>query len=52
MFGTVAIDTNVMVSALMQADSTPRRVLQACLQRHCRAVMGSALLTEYERVAD
>ena len=50
MIDTVVVDTNVMVSALMKADSAPRRVLQACLQRQCQALMGNALLAEYEAV--
>lgn len=50
MLETVVVDTNVIVSALMKADSTPRRVLQACLQRRCRTLVGNALLAEYEDV--
>ena len=50
MVEVVVVDTNVMVSALMKSDSTPRRVLRACLQHQCQPLMGNALLAEYEDV--
>ena len=50
MVAAVVVDTNVMVSALLKADSIPRRVLRACLQRQCRPLVGNALMAEYEDV--
>jgi putative PIN family toxin of toxin-antitoxin system len=47
----VVIDTNILVTALLRGGGTGRAVLRACLQGHYQAVIGPALLAEYEEVA-
>ncbi len=44
------VDTNVIVSALLRADSVPRRVLRVCFERKVRPLVGNALFSEYEAV--
>ena len=46
----VVIDTNVFISALLKADSTPRHILRLCLQQKVTPIMGAALFHEYEEV--
>ena len=48
MVARLVVDTNVVVSALMKADSTPRHMLRVCLERRCQPLMGNALLAEHE----
>lgn len=44
------IDTNIFISALLRADSTPRQVLRLCLSGQVTPLMGNALYLEYEEV--
>jgi predicted nucleic acid-binding protein len=44
------LDTNVLVAALLRGGGCARAVLRACLRGHHRAVLGPALLSEYEGV--
>ncbi len=46
----VVIDTNIFVSAVMNADGAPRAVLRLALQREIRPIFGNALFSEYEDV--
>jgi len=46
----VVIDTNIFVSAIMNAHSAPRQVIRLCLRGEVRPLMGNALLAEYEDV--
>lgn len=46
----VVIDTNIFVSALMNARGAPRAVLRLALERQIVPVFGNALLREYEDV--
>jgi putative PIN family toxin of toxin-antitoxin system len=46
----VVVDTNIFVSALMNADGAPRQVIRLCLERSLSALMGNALFSEYEDV--
>lgn len=46
----VVIDTNIFVSALMNADGAPRAVLALALQRQIEPAFGNALFAEYEDV--
>lgn len=46
----VVIDTNVFVSAVMAAETAPRKVLRLCLAGTVRPLMGNALFAEYEDV--
>lgn len=43
-------NTNVLISALLRGGAAPRAVLRACLAAHYQAVVGPALLAEYEDV--
>ncbi len=47
---TIVLDTNVLVAALLRGGGTARAVLRACLQAQYQAVLGPALLAEYEDV--
>ena len=44
----VVIDTNIFVSALMNAAGAPRAVLQLALKREVLPVIGNALFNEHE----
>ena len=46
----VLLDTNVLVAALLGGGGNARRVLRACLNDQYQAVLGPALLAEYEDV--
>ena len=46
----VVIDTNIFVSALMNARGAPRALLRLALERQIVPVFGNALLREYEDV--
>ena len=46
----IVLDTNVFVSALLRADSSPREVVRLCLEKRVGTLMGNALLMEYEDV--
>ena len=45
----VVVDTNVFISACLGGDYATQ-VLRACLSGRCQALMGTALLMEYEAV--
>jgi putative PIN family toxin of toxin-antitoxin system len=46
----VVIDTNIIVSALMNPSNAPRHVLRMCLNREITPLIGSALFMEYRDV--
>jgi putative PIN family toxin of toxin-antitoxin system len=46
----VVIDTNIIVSALMNPSNAPRQIVRMCLNREIRPLIGSALYTEYRDV--
>ncbi|WJR68417.1 putative toxin-antitoxin system toxin component, PIN family [Neorhizobium sp. CSC1952] len=46
----VVIDTNIFVSAVMNADGAPRHVIRLCLRDEIRPLMANALFSEYEDV--
>jgi uncharacterized protein len=46
----VVVDTNILVSALMNPLNAPRQVLKMCLNREIKPLIGSALFTEYRDV--
>ncbi len=46
----VVVDTNIFVSAVMNAQAAPRQIIRMCLQGELRPLMGNALLAEYEDV--
>jgi uncharacterized protein len=46
----IVIDTNVIVSALMNPSNAPRQVLRLCLKGELKLLVGSALFTEYRDV--
>ena len=46
----IVVDTNVMISALLNPDSAPREVLRRCFEQSVTPLMGNALLAEYEAV--
>ena len=48
MIHTVVVDTNVFVSALLKADTSPREIVRLCLQGELKPLMGNALLAEFE----
>lgn len=48
----VVIDTNIFVSALMKADTAPRKVLRSCLIGEVRPLMSNPLFSEYEGLMD
>ncbi len=47
---TVVLDTNILVAALLRGGASARAVLRTCLNDHYQAVLGPALLAEYEDV--
>ena len=46
----VVIDTNIFISAMMNAEGAPRAVLRLALNRDIIPVFGNALFSEYEAV--
>jgi len=46
----IVVDTNVVVSALLNPDTAPRAVLRACLAKSVKPLMGNALFAEYGSV--
>lgn len=46
----VVLDTNILVAALLRSGGSARAVLRACLDEQYQAVLGPALLAEYEDV--
>ncbi len=48
----IVVDTNVLVSALMNPAAAPREVLRMCLNREVQALVGVALFSEYRDVLD
>lgn len=46
----VVVDTNIFVSAIMNADGAPREILRLCLQGRLSPLMGNSLFAEYEDV--
>lgn len=46
----VVVDTNIFVSALMNADGAPRHVIRLCLEGSLLPLIGNALFAEYEDV--
>ena len=47
---TIVLDTNVLVAALLRGGGSARAVLRACLKADLQAVLGPALLAEYDDV--
>jgi putative PIN family toxin of toxin-antitoxin system len=47
---TLVLDTNILVAALLRGGSSSRAVLRACVAEQYQAVLGPALLAEYEDV--
>jgi uncharacterized protein len=46
----VVVDTNILVSALLNPSAVPRQVVRLCLTRVIQPVIGAALFTEYRDV--
>jgi putative PIN family toxin of toxin-antitoxin system len=46
----VVIDTNIVVSALMNPSNAPRHVLRMCLNQELKPLIGSVLFAEYNDV--
>jgi putative PIN family toxin of toxin-antitoxin system len=46
----VVVDTNIVVSALMNPSTAPRQVLRMCLNSEIKPLIGSALFAEYTDV--
>ncbi|MGO4440028.1 putative toxin-antitoxin system toxin component, PIN family [Rhizobium sp. RAF56] len=46
----VVVDTNIFVSAIMNADGAPRHIIRLCLAEALIPLMGNALFAEYEDV--
>jgi putative PIN family toxin of toxin-antitoxin system len=46
----IAVDTNVIVAAMIRVTGTNRSVLRACLEGRARPIIGEALFLEYEDV--
>jgi len=46
----VVIDTNILVSAIMNSAGAPRQVVRMALRRRISPLMGNALFSEYEDV--
>jgi putative PIN family toxin of toxin-antitoxin system len=46
----VVVDTNIVVSALMNPSNAPRQVLRMCLNREIKPLIASALFAEYRDV--
>ena len=47
---TIVLDTNVLVAALLRGGGSARAVVRACLKADLQAVLGPALLAEYDDV--
>jgi putative PIN family toxin of toxin-antitoxin system len=47
---TVVLDTNILVAAMLRGGGSARAVLRACVSTRYQAVLGPALLAEYEDV--
>jgi putative PIN family toxin of toxin-antitoxin system len=47
---TLVLDTNILVAALLRGGGSSRAVLRACVAGQYQAVLGPALLAEYEDV--
>jgi putative PIN family toxin of toxin-antitoxin system len=47
---TLVLDTNILVAALLRGGSSSRAVLRACVAEQYQAVLGPALLAEYEDI--
>ena len=47
---TIVLDTNILVAALLRGGSGARAVLRGCIDGNYQAVLGPALLAEYEDV--
>jgi len=50
MIEKVVVDTNIFVSAIMNADGAPRQVIRLCLEKMLLPLVGNALFAEYEDV--
>jgi len=50
MIPVIVVDTNVVVSALLNPEAAPRTVLRSCLTGVAKPLMGNALFSEYEDV--
>ncbi len=46
----IVFDTNILVAALLRGGASARSVLRRCVDGHYQAVLGPALLAEYEDV--
>jgi putative PIN family toxin of toxin-antitoxin system len=46
----IVLDTNILVAALLRGGGSARSVLRRCIDGHYQAVLGPALLAEYEDV--
>ena len=46
----IVVDTNILVAALLRGGGSARAVVRACLNAQYQAVLGPALLAEYEDV--
>jgi uncharacterized protein len=46
----VVVDTNILISALLNAESAPRGVLELCLRKQIRPLIGAALFSEHQDV--
>ncbi len=46
----IVVDTNIIVSAMMNADGAPRAVVRLALEGRTTPVIGAALFAEYEGV--
>ena len=49
---TIVLDTNVLVAIFLRGGGSARAVLRGCLNGNYQAVLGPALLAEYEDVLD
>jgi putative PIN family toxin of toxin-antitoxin system len=49
-FMRVVIDTNVIISSFLKADSAPRDVLRLCLKSEIKPLIGTQLFLEYQSV--
>ena len=47
---TIVLDTNILVAALLRGGGGARAVLRGCIDGNYQAVLGPALLAEYEDV--
>ena len=47
---TIVLDTNILVAVLLRGGASARAVLRGCLNGNYQAVLGPALLAEYEDV--